>query len=89
MFMKFTNYYIFVHYLYFLWFSSKPLFAIARYSLRYSLLVLGKKYAAIYHNLLFKTLIARLVTSMGPTDRTDQLTASLWRVISMLNAEVK
>ena len=31
-----------IYYMYFLWFSSKPLFAIARYSLRYSLLASGK-----------------------------------------------
>ena len=42
-----------IYYLYFSWFSRKLLFAIARYSLRYNLLVLGK------NTPLFKTLVAR------------------------------
>jgi hypothetical protein len=40
----FANYYIFfIYYLYLSWFDSKSLFAIARYSLRYSFLALEKK----------------------------------------------
>ena len=42
-----------IYYLYFSWFSRKLLFAIARYSLRYNLLALGK------NTPLFKTLVAR------------------------------
>ena len=41
-----------IYYLYFSWFSSKPLFAIARYSV----LALEKKYAAICYSPLFKTM---------------------------------
>ena len=43
-----------IYYLYFPWFSGKPLFVIARYSL----LASEKKYAAIYHSPLFKTMYA-------------------------------
>ena len=43
MFIKFANYYVFcIYYLYFLWFYSKPLFDIARYSFRYNLLASKK-----------------------------------------------